>query len=161
VITTYIFQKCVSKFVMSFSFFLPKADEACYLSTKQNADSYWRSRSHLRMQIALWKLFREHILHDWNQDNGELRWISSVIRLLNFPPFCNCFVDMRCPSLSSRPEFVLCMNFSTSRKSLESMISPIFMAKNVNVKPKNNIDSSYTKFKIFKPKFYEVSAFSW
>ena len=40
------------------------------------------------------------------------------------------------------------------------MISPIFMATNVNVKPKNNIDSSYTKFKIFKPTFYEVSAFS-
>ena len=116
-ITTYMFQKCVSKFVMSFSFFLPKADEACYLSTKQNANSYWRSRSHLRMQIALWKLFREHILHDWNQDNGELRWISSVIRLLNFPPFCNCFVDMRCPSLSPLESARVCVVHEFFNKS--------------------------------------------
>ena len=40
------------------------------------------------------------------------------------------------------------------------MISPIFKAKILSIDPKNNIDSSYTKFKIFKPTFYMVSAFS-
>ena len=64
------------------------------------------------------------------------------------------------PSLSSRPEFVLCMNFSTSRKSLKSMKSPIFTAKILSVKLKNNINKSYTKIKIFKPTVYVVSAFS-
>ena len=40
------------------------------------------------------------------------------------------------------------------------MISPIFMAKILSIDPKNNIDSSYTKFKIFKSTFYMVSGFS-
>ena len=40
------------------------------------------------------------------------------------------------------------------------MISPIFKAKILSIDPKNNIDSSYTKFKIFKSTFYMVSGFS-
>jgi len=39
------------------------------------------------------------------------------------------------------------------------MISPTFKAKILSIDLKNNIDSSYTKFKIFKPTFYMVSAF--
>jgi len=66
-ITTYIFQKCVSKFVMSPSFFLQGADQAVFLviKTKQSAsaDSISRSSSHLQMQIALQKLLPQHNVH--------------------------------------------------------------------------------------------------